>query len=945
MYRNHVEEHRHAEAALRVLSFASETLAESLDYEQVVARLGALLVPELADWCLVDVVEGRELRRAGEEHSDPHELRLVEELHRRSPMDLSSADPRCQVLRTLEPIFVVTVDDEFMRALAPDGESLRLLRALTPRSAIVVPMVASGRNIGVLSLVRSQVDARYNEMDLLLVEDLARRAATALDNARLHRELRKEVQLRTERDRYLWTVFRQAPGTIWATDRHLCLTYAVGNMRNAPGLLAADLLGTTVYDFVGTRDPTEPVIANHLAVLAGERREFAYRMFERWYKVVIEPLLDEKDQIVGCVGAAFDVTEQRAAVESSARNEVLLAEAQRAAHVGSFEWDIKPNIVTWTDELHRIYGLEPGQFEGSFEAFLARVHPEDLERTKNVIFQAFRQRQPFVYEHRILQPNGTTRILHTRGAVITDADGDAVRILGTCWDVTELSEATHARERLLSLLQATLEATDDGILVVDGSRGVTLFNQRLQSLWNLSLAPDKPTSEDTVMDAMRAQVEDPDGFRASVLEVEAREHSESIDVIRLTDGRVFERHSCPQRVGDEVVGRVWSYRDISERESLLHRAMFLADATRLLASLDLEIALDAVARLVVPFLGDGFAVDLFGSGAPRRLLAVSRDPGKPISPQVHPSVLAEHATIYRVDSTSYLGVPLISKEGIMGAMTLAAAPHRKYTESDLEFAEELARRTALSIENSLLYQAAQEAVRGRDEFLSIASHEIRGPITTLHLAVQMLRSGKVSPESQPRTFDIIEREDRRLSEFLDELLELGRIRTRTLRFEYEDVDFGDIVRNVVSKKSGDLAQAGSSLSMTIDGQVRGAWDRLRLEQIVTNLLSNAIKFGLGKPIRISLSSRGGRAMLVVQDHGMGISPEAQQRIFEPFERAVSVRHYGGLGLGLYIVKTIVNGLGGCLRLQSTLSAGATFTVELPQTRTSDERYAPDPDCR
>src|SRR4029453_12435965 len=117
----------------------------------------------------------------------------------------------------------------------------------------------------------------------------------------------------------------------------------------------------------------------------------------------------------------------------------------------------------------------------------------------------------------------------------------------------------------------------------------------------------------------------------------------------------------------------------------------------------------------------------------------------------------------------------------------------------------------------------------------------------------------------------------------------------------EEVDLGGVVADVTARTGAELAKCGSSLSITTEGRLGGQWDRFRLEQIVSHLLSNAMKFGLGKPISIAVSAGDGRATLVVRDQGTGIAPEMQDRIFQPFERAVSARNYGGLGLGLHIV--------------------------------------------
>ena len=366
-----------------------------------------------------------------------------------------------------------------------------------------------------------------------------------------------------------------------------------------------------------------------------------------------------------------------------------------------------------------------------------------------------------------------------------------------------------------------------------------------------------------------------------------------------------------------------------EREQLLSNAVFLSDATRLLASLDIEQALSDVARLAVPYLGDGCAVDFFGNGGPRRVVAIARDPRNPMFVEVHPTVLGGNALIYRIGSTACLGVPLLIKGILAGAITIRAAPEHKYSSIDLQLVEELGRRAAMAIDNARLYRDAQEALRARDEFLSIAAHEIRGPVTSIHLAVQALLQKKLPQEALPRTFEVIEREDRRLSSFVDELLDLGQLRTGRLHFQLEAMNLAASVQEVVKRFGDDLATSGSPLTVSAQPNVVGEWDKFRLEQVIGNLLSNAIKFGLGKAIEISVTTFDGRARLSVRDHGIGIAPFARGRIFKPFERGVSARHYGGLGLGLHIVKTVVEAMGGSVSVDSNLGVGSTFVVELP----------------
>jgi PAS domain S-box-containing protein len=745
---------------------------------------------------------------------------------------------------------------------------------------------------------------------------------------------------RFERDRYVRMLFRQFPGAVWTTDINLRLTYFAGRLANNMSPRAQ--AGMSVYDIVGTRDPANRIIACHHAAILGEPQSFQYRVHDRWYEVIVEQLRD-KGEVTGCIAAAFDVTEPRATQERLARSEALLAQAQRLAHVGSFEWEVTTNTVVWSDELHRIYGLQPGQFEGTYEAFLARVHPEDLDRTKSLTFDALRKGTPFVFEYRIVRVDGAVRELQTRGDVVMDDLGKAIRMAGCCWDVTELRDAMNHLLQVRSLLEATIEATADGLLVVDRNGVVTAQNQQFLAMWRIPEEIAGHKDDEKLRAYVCDQLEEPERFLRGTRELYEHPERETVDVLTFKDGRVFERYSRPQRIASQISGRVWSFRDITERERLLRRALFLADAGRLLSSLDVEPALDSVARLSVPFMGETCAIDLLGNGQPKRLLMVSRDGAEPFNPELHSTVMAGHSVIYSQGARSCMAVPLVVKDSVVGAITFISSVLRRYNKADLELAETLARRAALSVENSRLYQKAREALHARDEFLTIAAHEIRGPITSIHLAVQGLRKGKSSESILPHLLEVIEREDRRLRRFVDELLDLGKIQNTQLHFDFETVDLGDIVRDAASELSGELSWSGSSLAITTEGSPVGQWDKSRLFQVAFNLLSNAIKFGEGRPISASVREHQGLTTLVVKDNGIGIQAEMLEKIFKPFERAVSVRHYGGLGLGLFISLTIVEGLGGNIRVESTPKEGSIFTVELPNNKTYEQKQPHRPD--
>jgi signal transduction histidine kinase len=162
-------------------------------------------------------------------------------------------------------------------------------------------------------------------------------------------------------------------------------------------------------------------------------------------------------------------------------------------------------------------------------------------------------------------------------------------------------------------------------------------------------------------------------------------------------------------------------------------------------------------------------------------------------------------------------------------------------------------------------------------------------------------------------------------------LDISRIRLGRLELQLEAMELGSVVRGVVERMGDEGLWPGSPPALHVEGPVEGLWDRSRLEQVVGNLLANAVRYGRGNPVEVTVRAANGEAWLVVRDRGIGIEPEALKRIFERFERAAS-RNYGGLGLGLYIVRQIVESHGGTITVESELGVGSAFTVKLPRGR-------------
>lgn len=425
----------------------------------------------------------------------------------------------------------------------------------------------------------------------------------------------------------------------------------------------------------------------------------------------------------------------------------------------------------------------------------------------------------------------------------------------------------------------------------------------------------------------------------------------------------------------------------SRAETAESRLRFLSQASVTLAgSLDYGATLAATARLAVPQLADWCVIDLLEDDELQMVGAAHADPARePLIAELrasYPPDPAEPHVIYQVigDGTprleahiddaalaarahdarhlelleelgiaSHVVVPLVARGRTLGAISFIARPGgRTYGEADLELAVGLAERAAPAIDNARLYRAAREAIGLRDEFLSVASHELRTPVTVIGAYAQSLHRS-VGRSDTPDAARIanglakIRDQAMRMGTLIDRLLDVTRLQSGEIPIEPRDTDLGALVGEIVDatrlrQAEGDLpASIRLELASTDDRPIIGQWDRSRLEQVVANLLDNAFKYSpLGGRVEVSIGREteadGEVAHIVVRDEGIGI-PEGQvEAIFEPFVRArnASIRHYAGLGMGLAVSREIVTRHGGRLWAESPgEERGSVFHVVLP----------------
>ncbi|HVV51607.1 MAG TPA: GAF domain-containing sensor histidine kinase [Polyangia bacterium] len=558
----------------------------------------------------------------------------------------------------------------------------------------------------------------------------------------------------------------------------------------------------------------------------------------------------------------------------------------------------------------------------------------------------------------------------------------------------DVEELGRVKEKLAEipgsslLLQALFALAPVGLQIYDVGGRSLLTNQAFRDLFGSEPPPEYNILRDEIAAANGVLGLVQRAFAGEVITTPPLWYDpRALTQVKVTAGRRIAMSSTffPLRDAAGAVTHVGMvFKDMTaelERQAQEERARaeaeFLAACSVTLAgSLDIEATFRSLAKLVIPHLCDWCVIDMVAEdGALRRVATAharadreallerlyryppgrgSRHPAARVivtgKPELLRDVDARTVAVNTVDEEhralvnalapcSSLALPLVARERILGAITLTFAESgRQYGPDELRVATDLSARAALAADNARLYQEAQQAVRIREDFLSVAGHELRTPLTAARLNLERLGSALRSLPADERgkrdaaahRLQDAERLVVRLGGLIDQLLDVSRLGAGRLVLELAEVDLSELVGEAVGRLEPEAAGAGTPLRLSSSPAIVGRWDRARVDQVVSNVLSNALKYGAGQPVDVEVRAGSADAVVVVRDRGIGIAAENQARIFEKFERAISEREFGGLGLGLWICREIVSAMGGRIEVASAPGAGATFTVTLPR---------------
>lgn len=952
--------------ALQLLAEAGILLGSSMEDEEALRRVARLVVPRLADWCVIDMLDpAGAIRRVAIEHVDPAKRARLLAMEQKYPIGWDSASPVIEVLRTGRSILLADIPEEEWNTIGLGDADLASVRELGFYSLMFVPLIARGDVLGAITLAAAEARRTFGAEDLRLAEDLGRRAALAIDRARLsasEQAQRREAERAAQRaDRLLGVTAALSEALTPAQVAEVVVSQGVAAVRACCGVVArlgAD--GDTLELMRAAGLP--PALVTHWARVPINAPQPLAAAVRHQDTLVIE----------AADGAARDYPEVHAAAAAEGWNSfaaVPLCANGRVLGAIGFAFSGDRQITAAKRE---------------FLSVLARLCAQAFERARLYDAQHAARSQAEEARRRLT--------LLSRASAVLGSSLDSDAVLQTLSDlvVEDLASGCivhqiDAQERLVAVAVAHRDAklaarvrsllADAPIPIAAASELTDVVKRGEALVWS---APAKERFETMIpgpawRDVARSLAP------TAVLAVPLVVHGRTLGMITLlesTPGKAFSSQDLPlvRALAHRAAAAIDNAQVYRRSRAQTMRMSVIAEVSRALteARLDLPTVMETVARRVAELVGDHCVVSLLSDDR-KALGLIANYHTDPARRQAVADLLASapssdgfgltrvvvttgeplliddlerderltpeaRAQVSAVGIGSIMAVPLRVGGTVIGTLDFARdAGNAAYTDDDLALLLDLADRAAMTIESARLYRAAQDAIRARDEFLSIASHELKTPLTTVKAYVQLLdrevRSGDPDHGRLVGLTDHLQGQVWRLEMLVADLLDASRIQQGRLELRRERVDLVELAREALARVDGAPERTPAHrLSLVQNGPVVGDWDPARLDQVLTNLLSNALKYSPnGGEVCVRVVQDGDHAVLTVSDEGIGISPADRARLYEPFSRGdLAHLRASGTGLGLFISARIVERHDGTIDVESEVGRGTTFTVRLPQ---------------
>jgi PAS domain S-box-containing protein len=636
--------------------------------------------------------------------------------------------------------------------------------------------------------------------------------------------------------------------------------------------------------------------------------------------------------------------------------------------------DLNQTLTSWNRGAERLYGYNASEVLGKSNRLII---PPDRQAEEDDVIRRLKSGEGVQHFDTVrVRKDGVRIDVAMTASAIHGDDGSIIGVSKIAHSISDRKETARASARLAAIVESSDDAIVsknlDGIIITWNPAAERVFGytaeEAIGQSIRLIIPKDHQDEEDTILRRIR-RGEKIDHFETIRCRKDGSQIPISVTVspIRNSSGVVIGASKIARDISERKRAEALAQRSQREAEFVARMSVVLSE------SLDYRTRLKGFVELAVPTVADWAAIDTIeADGQMRRIAVAHAHPSKtelvteirrryedPITPcnarhvirtgkgvlvaDVTEDVICEagHGDDARVSLmrdlqlVSCVCVPLTTTQGTFAALTLATAESgRRYDTEDLQFAEEIASRAALMVDNARVYEALRKASGLKDEFLATLSHELRTPLNAILGYSRMLRAGMVTPDKLPRTYETIDRNATALTRMVEDILDVSRIISGKMRVNMQPVELPLIVQEAVATVAPTAETKHIRLELLVDpqvGAVTGDPDRLR--QITWNLLSNAVKFTpKNGRIQVRVERVNSSVEIVVSDTGIGIRPSFLPHIFERFRQADSgsSREHAGLGLGLAIVRNLVELHGGSVYATSAGEGqGATFRVRLP----------------
>lgn len=647
---------------------------------------------------------------------------------------------------------------------------------------------------------------------------------------------------------------------------------------------------------------------------------------DAYFDVRFEPLVDHMGHCTGLSLFAYDVTAQ--AIEHIEAQQQEAHFRHLADSMPQIVWtaDHTGHVAWFNERWYKFKGTTRGEIGA--EDWRSLLHPDEQDAISRQWQSAITSFEPFNIEARFKNEHGHYKWFLVQILPIEDSLTNQVRWFGSATDI-------HEQKRISQKLSNLLDNITEGFYVIDHDWHITRVNKQHTLLTGV------PKEQQIGKDVRDLFFSGPDINNTVYLQHFMRAKNERISIH-------FDEHYAPLDMWTNVSlyptgeeGLAVIYRNLSPEMALqknieVEKHKFEAVFVDSPACMALLKGPSLVFEKANPKY-----IELMGS---RQLLGKPLDEALPeLADQPFAKLMTRVLETGEPFVAKAMAADLISKPG--------GTPQRHYFDFTYTrvldgankpygvylHATDITDKVAAQSRADELALSLRDAIQARDEFLSSASHELKTPVTSIKMQLQMTRR-KVRPElgvvpdahKLAKTLDTCNSQIDRLTALIDDLLDVSRIASGKMTFNFAPVDMGVLTHNVINQYADQFEAAGCAVSLRIDDQVSVTCDGFRIEQVVVNLFTNAIKYARSSAIDVYVQHRGSLGIrLQVADKGMGISQVHQERIFDRFERAISHNSVSGLGLGLFICKQIVEAHKGTISVASEVGHGTVFTVDLP----------------